>query len=120
MQVDFHGSASGTASKFAYDPEIINEALAAEIGMIDLFLAGPPCQGHSNLYNKTRREDPRNQLYSTAVALAVGLKAKMVVIENVPDVVNDRSDVVTAAKALFMANGVAFLDSGVLDAHEMG
>ena len=45
MQVDFHGSGSGTASKFAYDPEIINEALAAEIGMIDLFLAGPPCQG---------------------------------------------------------------------------
>jgi len=54
------------------------------------------------------------------VALAVGLEAKMVVIENVPEVVNDRSDVVTAAKALLKASGYAFMDSGVLAAHEMG
>ena len=66
MQVDFHVSASGTASKFAYDTEIIHEALAAEIGTIDLFLAGPPCQGYSNLYNKTRRENQRNQLHLMA------------------------------------------------------
>ncbi len=118
--VDFHVSGTGTASKFPYEPEIIDTALAAEIGKIDLFLAGPPCQGHSNLNNKTRREDPRNLLYLTAVALAVGLKAKMVVIENVPEVVNDRSDVVTAAKALLKANGYAFMESGVLAAHEMG
>jgi DNA (cytosine-5)-methyltransferase 1 len=118
--VDFHVSGTGTASKFAYEPEIIDAALAAEIGHVDLFLAGPPCQGHSNLNNRTRREDPRNLLYLTAVALAVGLKAKMVVIENVPEVVNDRSDVVTAAKALLKANGYAFMDSGVLAAHEMG
>ncbi len=118
--VDFHVSGTGTASRFAYEPEIIEAALATEAGNIDLFLAGPPCQGHSNLNNKTRREDPRNLLYLTAVALAVGLKAKMVVIENVPEVVNDRSDVVSAAKALLTANGYAFMDSGVLAAHEMG
>ena len=70
MQVDFHVSASGTASKFAYDTEFIHEALAAEIGMIDPFLAGQPYQGHSNLYNKTRRENQRNQLYLMAVLLA--------------------------------------------------
>jgi DNA (cytosine-5)-methyltransferase 1 len=118
--VDFHVSGSGVNSRFAYEPEIINPALATEIGKIDLFLAGPPCQGHSNLNNKTRREDPRNLLYLTAVALAVGLKAKMVLIENVPEVVNDRSDVVTSAKALLKANGYNFLDSGILAAHEMG
>lgn len=118
--VDFHVSGAGAASKFAYEPEVIDSALASEIGKIDLFLAGPPCQGHSNLNNKTRREDPRNLLYLTAVALAVGLEAKWVVIENVPDVVNDRSDVVTAAKALMMASGYSFIDSGVLAAHEMG
>ena len=44
----------------------------------------------------------------------------MVVMENVPDVVNECNDVVTAAKALLMANGYAFVDSGVLAAHEMG
>jgi DNA (cytosine-5)-methyltransferase 1 len=59
-------------------------------------------------------------LYLTAVALAVGLKAKMVLIENVPEVVNDRSDVVTAAKALLKSNGYDFMESGVLAAHEMG
>lgn len=118
--VDFHVSGSGNGSKFAYEPEITDPGLAGEVGKVDLFLAGPPCQGHSNLNNKTRREDPRNQLYLTAVAIAVGLRAKMVVIENVPEVVNDRSDVVTAAKALLKADGYVFLDSGVLAAHEMG
>jgi DNA (cytosine-5)-methyltransferase 1 len=118
--VDFHVSGSGINSKFAYEPEVLDPALAAEVGKIDLFLAGPPCQGHSNLNNKTRREDPRNLLYLTAVALAVGLKAKMVVIENVPEVLNDRSGVVTAAKALLKTNGYDFMDSGMLAAHEMG
>lgn len=118
--VDFHVGGTGEAARFSYPPEIIDDALASEVGNIDLFLAGPPCQGHSNLNNRTRREDPRNLLYLTAVALAVGLKAKMVVIENVPEVVNDRSEVVAAGKALLKANGYDFLDSGVLAAHEIG
>jgi DNA (cytosine-5)-methyltransferase 1 len=118
--VDFHVSGTGKVSKFAYEPEILDPALAGEIDKIDLFLAGPPCQGHSNLNNKTRREDPRNLLYLTAVALAVSIKARMVVIENVPEVVNDRSDVVTAAKVLLQANGYNFMDSGILAANEMG
>lgn len=95
-------------------------ALAGEIGDIDLFLAGPPCQGHSNLNNKTRREDPRNLLYVTAVALGVGLQAKSIVIENVPDVVNDKSDVVNIAKALLKAAGYAWIDSGILAADHLG
>jgi len=118
--VDFHVSGAGANAKFAYEPEVIDQALASEVGKIDLFLAGPPCQGHSNLNNKTRREDPRNLLYLTAVALAVGLRARMVAIENVPEVVSDRSDVVAAAKSLLNTSGYRFLDSGVLAAHEMG
>jgi DNA (cytosine-5)-methyltransferase 1 len=118
--VDFHVNGAGALSQFAYPPEIVSPVLAEEAGNVDLFLAGPPCQGHSNLNNRTRREDPRNLLYLTAVAMAVGLGARMVLIENVPDVVNDRSDVVTAAKALFRASGYRFVDSGVLAAHELG
>jgi DNA (cytosine-5)-methyltransferase 1 len=99
--VDFHVSGTGTASKFAYEPEIIDAALAAEIGHVDLFLAGPAMSGpFESQQQDAGARIPRNLLYLTAVALAVGLKAKMVVIENVPEVVNDRSDVVTAAKAL--------------------
>lgn len=118
--VDFHVSGSGEQSRFAYEPEIIEPRLAAEVGKIDLFLAGPPCQGHSNLNNKTRREDPRNLLYLTAVAIAVGLKARLVAIENVPEVVNDKSNVVSSAKALLKAAGYSFIDSGVLAAHDLG
>lgn len=118
--VDFHVSKSGAQSTFAFEPEIIEPNLAAEVGKIDLFLAGPPCQGHSNLNNKTRGEDPRNLLYLTAVALAVGLRVKAIALENVPEVVNDKSDVVNIAKALLKAAGYGYIDSGVLVADEMG
>ena len=83
-------------------------------------IAGPPCQGHSNLNNRTRREDPRNLLYLTAVALAVGLRAKTVAIENVPEVISDKSDVVGTAKALLKAAGYSYIDSAVLAADAMG
>lgn len=118
--VDFHVSGSGDASRFAYEPEVIHPALAGEAGNIDVLLAGPPCQGHSNLNNRTRREDPRNLLYLTAVALAVALKSRFVIIENVPEVVSDRSNVVVTAKALLRSSGYKFIDSSVLAAHEMG
>ena len=118
--VDWRVSGEGEASRFAYEPEILDEDLAAEVGKIDIFLAGPPCQGHSNLNNKTRREDPRNLLYITAVALGVGLKAQSIVMENVPEVVNDKSDVVNTAKALLKASGYKWIDSGILAADHLG
>jgi len=31
-------------------------------GRVDMVIGGPPCQGHSDLNNHTRRNDPRNQL----------------------------------------------------------
>ncbi|WP_421885008.1 DNA cytosine methyltransferase [Methylibium sp.] len=118
--VDWRVRGEGEASRFAYEPEILDEDLAAEVGKIDIFLAGPPCQGHSNLNNKTRREDPRNLLYITAVALGVGLQAKSIVMENVPEVVNDKSDVVNTAKALLKASGYEWIDSGVLATDHLG
>jgi DNA (cytosine-5)-methyltransferase 1 len=118
--VDWRVSGEGEASRFAYEPEILDEDLGAEVGKVDIFLAGPPCQGHSNLNNRTRREDPRNLLYITAVALGVGLRAKSIVMENVPDVVNDKSNVVNSAKALLQASGYEWIDSGVLATDQLG
>ncbi len=118
--VDWHVSGEGAASRFAYEPEILDSNLAAEVGTIDLFMAGPPCQGHSNLNNRTRREDPRNLLYVTAIALGVGLRAKAIVLENVPEVVNDKSDVVNIGKALLKASGYEWIDSGVLATDQLG
>lgn len=118
--VDWHVSGDGKRAEFAYEPEIVDEVLAGEVGKIDLLLAGPPCQGHSNLNNRTRREDPRNILYITAVALGVALRAKAIVIENVPDVVNDKSDVVTTGRALLASSGYKWIDSGVLATDHLG
>lgn len=70
--VDFHVRGTNGESVFAYDPEIISRSLE-QIGPVDIFIAGPPCQGHSNLNNHTRRHDPRNELYVAAVALGVAL-----------------------------------------------
>src|SRR6185369_15114152 len=60
--VDYHVQGTGGSARFGYEPEIVSEALTA-IRTLDVFVAGPPCQGHSNLNNHTRRQDPRNDLY---------------------------------------------------------
>src|SRR3954471_9646758 len=64
--------------------------LRKHFGGIDLLIGGPPCQGHSDLNNKTRRNDPRNSLYVKMIRAAEVLRARAVVIENVPAVVHDR------------------------------
>lgn len=64
----------------------------ASAGGIDVLLGGPPCQGHSNLNNHTRRVDDKNGLYLRMVRAAEVLRPTVVLIENVPAVRNDRHD----------------------------
>jgi DNA (cytosine-5)-methyltransferase 1 len=73
--------------------------LAKRIGRVDLLLAGPPCQGHSDLNNRTRRQDQRNALYLRAARAAEILRPTFVVIENVPAVRHDHGAVVEKATA---------------------
>lgn len=61
-------------------------------GAVDILLGGPPCQGHSNLNNHTRRVDDKNGLYLRMVRAAEVLRPTMIIIENVPAVRNDRHD----------------------------
>ena len=68
-----------------------------KVGNIDILVAGPPCQGHSNLNNYTRRDDPRNLLYLRAVRCAEILKPNTLIIENVPGVVHDKHGVLQRA-----------------------
>lgn len=102
--VDFHVWGEGDDATFGYLPEIVSPEFEGIKG-IDLLIAGPPCQGHSNLNNHTRRQDPRNDLYITTVALGVALAAKSIIIENVPTVQNSHSEVVTIAVALLRSSG---------------
>lgn len=89
---------------FSYTPEVVDPALTMEPD-VDLLIAGPPCQGHSNLNNHTRRADPRNDLFVCTVAAAIALRAKVVIIENVRTVTASHGDVVGMARELFEASG---------------
>ncbi|WP_447470802.1 DNA cytosine methyltransferase [Vibrio harveyi] len=65
---------------------------------IDFLFAGPPCQGHSDLNNKSRRNDPRNSLYLETIHFINHLNPRFFVIENVPSVVHSKEKVVTSLK----------------------
>ena len=63
--------------------------LAHRVGPLDFMLGGPPCQGHSNLNNHSRRDDPRNGLYLRMARAAQVLSPSAIIIENVPTVTHD-------------------------------
>jgi DNA (cytosine-5)-methyltransferase 1 len=62
------------------------------LGPVDVLLAGPPCQGHSDLNNHTRRADPRNELYVRVARAVEVLRPRCVIVENVPTVRRDVGD----------------------------
>jgi DNA (cytosine-5)-methyltransferase 1 len=93
--------------------------LAQVVGHVDLLLAGPPCQGHSDLNNHTRRKDPRNALYLRAARAAEVLQPTFVVIENVPAVRHDQGGVVAAATSALETAGYT-VASEVLDLVRFG
>lgn len=119
MLVDYEVIGQGESARFAYPPEAVNDAWADLEGQVDVLLAGPPCQGHSNLNNRTRRDDWRNELYLTAPAMAVALGVRIVIIENVRAVLHDRREVVQSSVALLKAAGYS-VEKQVLKAAEMG
>ena len=117
--VDFRLRGWEDDAVFVYPPEVLDSAIAEATQAVDLLIAGPPCQGNSNLNNHSRRNDKRNELYLTVPAFAVAAGARNVVIENVPGVVHDRSRVVQTAERLFEAAGYR-VTTGVLAAHTLG
>lgn len=86
---------------------------------ISLLIGGPPCQGHSTLNNRTRSDDPKNKLMLAMPAVAVALDINAVVIENVPNVVNDHGNVVERTIELFHSHGY-HVESGVVSARNLG
>jgi len=80
-------------------------ASAKRLGVVDVLLGGPPCQGNSDLNNHTRRADPRNQLYARMGRAAEVLRPKIVIIENVPAVVHDRNRVVDVTVSCLRSAG---------------
>lgn len=68
--------------------------IARNITNIDVLVGGPPCQGHSDLNNHSRRTDPRNHLYERMARAVEVLKPDRVLIENVPTVTRSAQQVV--------------------------
>lgn len=67
------------------------------VGVVDIVVAGPPCQGNSNLNNYTRRDDPKNLLYLRAARAIEIIRPDSFVIENVPGVLRERHGVLQTA-----------------------
>ncbi|WP_431218527.1 DNA cytosine methyltransferase [Leifsonia xyli] len=86
------------------DPTLTEYRTRTAVGDVTILTGGPPCQGHSNLNNHTRRVDAKNALYLRMVRAAEILRPEIVLIENVPAVLRDRHDgegVVTRAERHF-------------------
>ena len=105
--------------KFLDKPSLLSNQLKACVGKVDILLGSPPCEGHSNSNNATRRADPRNMYYAVMPALAVALDAKVVVIENVPGIEHDRRQILNHAKGLFADEGY-FVDDQIVSTVELG
>ena len=101
FSVDLGGNAKG----FITPPRINDPQISQFKGKVDLLVGGPPCQGHSNLNNKTRRQDPRNLLYFLMPAFAVALDIPCVIIENVKSIKNATENVVSITMDLLQTYG---------------
>jgi DNA (cytosine-5)-methyltransferase 1 len=100
-------------------PTESESALLERVRGIDVLLGGPPCQGHSDLNNHTRRHDPKNALYLKMVRAAEVLAPKIVVIENVAPVQWDRGHVVRATME-YLAQAGYMVAGRVLDLRRVG
>ncbi len=94
--------------------------LSRRVGPIDILVAGPPCQGHSDLNNSTRRNDPRNKLYLSCIRAVELLRPQLVIIENVPSVIHSSEGVVQVTEEKLIEHGykvkhlnINFLDLGL-------
>ncbi len=86
-------------------PSESEQAFVQMVGDIDIVVAGPPCQGNSNLNNHTRRNDPKNLLYLRAVRCIELLRPTSLIIENVPEVIYEKHGVLQTADAYLRGIG---------------
>lgn len=90
-----------------------------KVKKIDFILAGPPCQGHSDLNNHTRRKDPRNALLMRVSRVIELFQPSSVLVENVPGIIHDKSGSFKEFKNHLKTQGYYF-DEIVLNAEKLG
>jgi DNA (cytosine-5)-methyltransferase 1 len=97
----------------------IERELMEKVGRVDVLLAGPPCQGHSDLNNHTRREDPKNQLVVRVARFVELFEPRLVIIENVQGIRHDKFDSLAAVRDLLSRKGYSTSEA-VLRADYLG
>lgn len=117
--VSYEADFTGALHDFVSAPVFTDTQIAQLKGKIDLLVGGPPCQGHSNLNNKTRRSDPRNLLYLVMPAFAVGLKIPNIIIENVRSINKAKENVVEITKNILKTYGYN-VEEVILNATDFG
>jgi len=95
------------------------KALLKSLDEIDILLAGPPCQGHSDLNNYTRRRDKRNRLYGRVGRFAEITQPKYILVENVPTIVHSKDSALEDSIDLLVRCGYE-VDTDVVDLSELG
>lgn len=94
-------------------------SLRRQIRLVDVLVGGPPCQGHSDLNNYTRRDDDRNELYARMARAARVLEPAVVLIENVPTVKHDLNGVLDSTFGILEDLGYT-VDERVVDLSILG
>jgi DNA (cytosine-5)-methyltransferase 1 len=93
--------------------------ISSQMGQVDIVVGGPPCQGHSDLNNHTRRSDPKNELYLRMARFCEIVRPTHVVIENVPGVLHDQNSVAQRTWAVLESLGYS-VSTGILDVQDFG
>lgn len=103
--IRYHIELVGQDPKFLIAPEILESRVKQFKGKTTLLVGGPPCQGHSNLNNRTRSYDERNLLYYMMPAFAVALDIPHILIENVRNITSATENVVAHTAELLRKHG---------------
>lgn len=100
----------------------LTEVAHRDAQSLDALIGGPPCQGFSRLNKSTRRmlEDPRNGLYRKFLELVRELMPKMVLIENVPNLLDFDGGKYRDETIQFFADCFYDVKAEVVSANEYG
>ncbi len=98
---------------------VCEQNLVARIGSIDILIGGPPCQGHSDLNNHTRRNDARNRLLTRMARFAELFAPQYIFIENVQGVKHDHLKVASATAVQLRQLGYA-VEEIIVDCAALG
>lgn len=93
-------------------------------GKIDIVMGGPPCQGFSiAASNRRKKDDSRNTLYQHFLRAVSLIEPKLVLIENVKEIVNYKlpngTKIIEDIKTFFANKGFIF-DYAVLNCRQYG